>query len=104
MVSMQSLQTKELRSRRCCCKFPDTISRLHGVAGESNDAVAAYTHVHMKEAPRLLSAVGDGITRLDCCGNEQRTRWFPSVLNKPRSVKMAAAKVLDTISMSRTGR
>ena len=31
-----------------------TISRFPGMAGEANDAMSAYTQVHLSEAPRLL--------------------------------------------------
>ena len=34
--------------------FLDTKTRLLGMAGEANDAVSAYTQVHLSEAPRLL--------------------------------------------------
>ena len=32
----------------------NTISRLHGVAGEANDAVSASAQVHMSKAPSSL--------------------------------------------------
>ena len=40
----------------------DTISRCPRIAGEGNDAVSAFAHVKMKDAPRLLklSATGCG--------------------------------------------
>ena len=41
-------------SQMAAAKFLDTIARMPGKSGESNDAVSAYTQVFMKEAPRLL--------------------------------------------------
>ena len=41
-------------SRVTAGTFANTISRLHGMAEEANDAVSACTHVDMSEAPRLL--------------------------------------------------
>ena len=40
-------------SRVAAGTFVNTISRLHGMAEEANDAVSACTHVDMSEAPRL---------------------------------------------------
>ena len=41
-------------SRVAAGTFVNTISRLHGMAEEANDAVSACTHADMSEAPRLL--------------------------------------------------
>ena len=41
-------------SQMAAAKFLDTISKLPGMAGETSDAISAYTQVKMTEAPRLL--------------------------------------------------
>ena len=41
-------------SQMAAAKFLDTISKLLGLAGETSDAVSAYTQVKMTEAPRLI--------------------------------------------------
>ena len=41
-------------SRMAAAKILDTISKLPGTAGETSDAISAYTQVKMTEAPRLL--------------------------------------------------
>ena len=41
-------------SQMAAAKFLDTISKLPGMAGETIDAISAYTQVKMTEAPRLL--------------------------------------------------
>ena len=40
-------------SQMAAAKFLDTIARMPGNSGASNDAVSAYTQVLMSEAPRL---------------------------------------------------
>ena len=41
-------------SRVAAGTFVNTISRLHGVAEEANDALSACAQVHMSEAPSSL--------------------------------------------------
>ena len=41
-------------SQMAAAKFLDTVSKLLSVAGESCDAVSAYSQVKMTEAPRSL--------------------------------------------------
>ena len=41
-------------SQMAAAKFLDAMSKLLGVAGETSDAISAYTRVKMTEAPRLL--------------------------------------------------
>ena len=40
-------------SQMAAAKFLDTISKLPGMAGETSDAISAYSQVKMTEAPRL---------------------------------------------------
>ena len=41
-------------SQMALARFLDTTARLLGMAREDNEAVSAYTQVHMSDAPRLL--------------------------------------------------
>ena len=41
-------------SQMAAAKFLDAMSKLPGMAGETSDAMSAYTRVTMTEAPRLL--------------------------------------------------
>ena len=44
-------------------KVIDIISRLPGCAGQAADAVSAYTHVKMKDAPKILKKSKIGMSR-----------------------------------------
>ena len=48
------LNKKPSASQMTAAKLLDTVSRPPGVAGETNDAVSAYTRITMKDVPRLL--------------------------------------------------
>ena len=48
-----SIQLGASVSQMAAAKLLDTISKLLSVAGETSDAISAYTHVKVTDAPRL---------------------------------------------------
>ena len=67
-------------------RFLDTIYRLPGMVGAANDAVSAYTKVHMSDAPRLLRLLENMPTSMDTYhfhpvedrtfGTQSKNQWF----------------------------
>ena len=50
-------------SQMTAAKVIDIISRLPGCAGQAADAVSAYTHVKMKDSPKILKNSKIGMSR-----------------------------------------